>query len=234
MHISSLIPRYKKQLLLGLLVIFCLPFLSFAQTKQRLLIGLDPLKSAIHTVSGGYHFNPEIQYHFIDNLGISVEGIFVETQQSRRSRNIQNYQSTGSALKVGLLAMVGLKLDEERKIYFSLGLKYLRSRFQERGVFEVPGPYFGNYREPFERPSLRTPGLEVELAFRVETLRKVWLSLGMSYVQTFRRDWNTEDTPEDLRQLGIRYIPGVGRTIFPGTQELLEGILLHSKVFYQF
>ncbi len=213
----------------------CLAFVYFsmnglAQSENRFIIGIDPLKTAMHLIGGGYYFSPELNYRFSKGLALSLESTWVDAQHKSEERNIGSYYAKGSAQKIGI-HWLAIKKEPEQ---VSLGIKLLRSQFQERGTFEIPGPYFGDYREDFEREKIQTLGIELELGYLVELLPKFWIKVAGSYANTLNSVVLRESYERGLDRMGIRYVPGFGRIVFPDFTTSIGAFAFHSKVFYEF
>lgn len=227
-----LLDRIKKMNLRFAFLCVCLPFITLAQPNQNLRIGIDVFKSIIFPLNSGYHFDPVLNFRFSKHVGLSAESIWVNFRDKIPELNIAPYQVKGSAQGLGFYGFFPLIGDKNHPLFLSFKLKGFYSQFQEKGTFEVPGSYFGNYRENFEREKLCTFGAGLESAFFVQLIPRFWLYIGFSYAHTFQDRWLKETYAQGLNLMGIRYVPGVGRIIFPSNQNTIGGFAIHSKLYF--
>lgn len=203
-----------------------------AQSEHpQLFVGIDPLKTLVHPIFGGYHFSPEIKYRFARNFAISFESTWVKAHEVLEDKNIANYSAEGSSQKIGAYWIL---VRKGSSVLVSFGLKGMYSQFQERGTFEIPGPYFGSYREDFEREKLRTFATELEVALLAEMFPRCWIRAGLNFARTTDILFLKEEYPRGIENMGIRYVPGLGRSAIPTTNDYIEGFSLSCKVFYEF
>ncbi|MES2733037.1 MAG: hypothetical protein V4714_14910 [Bacteroidota bacterium] len=138
------------------------------ETKHRIYVGLDIFKNIPPLVDKQGYFpstliiEPIVRVELAKRLFLNVQAGYSKIGKEVIYTNLTHYRNEGGYLKTGVLyAVTDEDIPGRKRFGISLGLCLTFAHFDESGIAQLKGAFFGDLHKNYSHKGLNVVGVEV-------------------------------------------------------------------------